>query len=72
MIFDRIIENEYIQLKVQENGSLRLFDKISQKVFRDLLVFEETGDIGNEYIYFQPTGTKPILSTDLPTTSLLS
>ena len=23
MIFDRIIENEYIQLKVQENGSLR-------------------------------------------------
>lgn len=68
MIFDRIIENEYIQLKVQENGSLRLFDKISQKVFHDLLVFEETGDIGNEYIYFQPTGTKPILSTDLPTT----
>ena len=66
MISGQTIENESLKLTVNHNGTLSIFDKSLNKVFKDLLVFEDTGDIGNEYIYFQPKNTKPILSTDSP------
>lgn len=54
MISGQTIENESLKLTVNHNGTLSIFDKSLNKVFKDLLVFEDTGDIGNEYIYFQP------------------
>ena len=66
MISGQTIENESLKLTVNHNGTLSIFDKSLNKVFKDLLVFEDTGDIGNEYIYFQPKNTKAILSTDSP------
>lgn len=66
MISGQTIENESLKLTVNHNGTLSIFDKSLNKVFKDLFVFEDTGDIGNEYIYFQPKNTKPILSTDSP------
>ncbi|MCT0455107.1 alpha-mannosidase [Lactococcus cremoris] len=64
MISGQTIENDRLKLTVNHNGSLSIFDKSLNKVFKDLLVFEDTGDIGNEYIYFQPKNTQAILSTD--------
>ena len=72
MISGQTIENESLKLTVNHNGTLSIFDKSLNKVFKDLLVFEDTGDIGNEYIYFQPKNTKPILSTDSPEKALIS
>jgi alpha-mannosidase len=66
MISGQTIENESLKLTVNHNGTLSIFDKSLNKVFKDLLVFEDTGDIGNEYIYFQPKNTKAIFSTDSP------
>lgn len=64
MISGHTIENELIKVSVSTDGSLSVTDKQLNRTFNDLLIFEDTGDIGNEYIFFQPTGTQPILSTD--------
>lgn len=62
----RVLENNFVKVEIAENGSLSLTSKKDEKTLDNLLVFEETGDIGNEYIYKQPEGEKPILSTDFP------
>lgn len=58
----RVIENEFLKIKIEENGSLTVMDKKMARQFEDILVFEDTGDVGNEYIYKQPIDTVPILS----------
>lgn len=58
-----LLENDCLIVKVKENGSLSVFNKETQMTYEDLLIFEDTGDIGNEYIFKQPEGTEPILST---------
>ncbi|MDI4647307.1 alpha-mannosidase [Cohnella hashimotonis] len=57
------LENEYIAVAVEPNGSLSLTDKETGEVYRDLGVFENTGDIGNEYVYVQD-GERKTLTTD--------
>ena len=34
--------------------------RLLTKTYEDFIQFEDRGDIGNEYIYFQPKGTDPI------------
>ncbi len=46
------MENEFIQVKIENNGSLTIADKKTGETFSKLLTFEDTGDIGNEYIFF--------------------
>ncbi|MBO0482937.1 alpha-mannosidase [Candidatus Enterococcus courvalinii] len=58
----RVIENEWLKIKIEENGSLTVMDKKMARQFENILVFEDTGDVGNEYIYKQPIDTVPILS----------
>lgn len=60
---DREIENEFLVVKVEENGSLTITDKSSGKVFENLCVYEDSGDIGNEYMYRQPVD-EPLLTTE--------
>lgn len=62
--YGRILENDQIKVEVATNGSLRLTDKATGQTLKDLLVFEDCGDIANEYISKQPVGDKPILSTN--------
>jgi len=50
------LENEFLLATIAANGSLELTDKRTGAVYRDLLVFEDTGDIGNEYMYKQAQG----------------
>ena len=66
LISGQTIENDLLKLSVSADGSLQLTDKRLDKTFDNLLVFEDTGDIGNEYIYFQPKNTKAILSKNVP------
>jgi alpha-mannosidase len=39
---------------LEADGSFSLTDKRSGQIYRDLGVYENTGDIGNEYMYKQP------------------
>ena len=59
----RVLENEWVKLTVASDGSLRLTDKELGKTLEDLLVFEDVGDIANEYIFKQPKNDHAILST---------
>ena len=45
MISGQTIENESLKLTVNHNGTLSIFDKSLNKVFKDLLVFEDTGGV---------------------------
>ncbi|MGN7355851.1 alpha-mannosidase [Paenibacillus sp. SAF-054] len=54
------MENEYLAVSIEANGSLTLVDKGTGREYSDLCIYEDTGDIGNEYMYRQPAGDKAI------------
>ncbi|WP_300785965.1 alpha-mannosidase [Streptococcus sp. 19428wC2_LYSM12] len=56
---DGQIETDYFKLCVASTG-LTLHDKRTGQVYSDFMRFEDRGDIGNEYLYFQPLNTHPI------------
>lgn len=60
----RLLENEWLTLRFSDNGTLKIKDKETKKELSNLLVFEDVGDIGNEYIFKQPENDHEILSSD--------
>ncbi|WP_297077207.1 alpha-mannosidase [uncultured Enterococcus sp.] len=60
----RVLENEYLKIVIQENGALTVTDKQLEYTLTDQLIFEDVGDIANEYIFRQPENDQPYLSTD--------
>ncbi|SEM39481.1 alpha-mannosidase [Paenibacillus sp. cl141a] len=60
-----VLENELIKVEIQADGSFSLTDKKNGQVYRDLGVYENTGDIGNEYMYKQPDGEVPLTTKGL-------
>ena len=42
------------------DDNITVYDKTTHEAYEDFIRFEDRGDIGNEYIYFQPKGTEPI------------
>jgi len=51
-----ILENEFLQVDVHEDGSYTLCDKLSGKVYPNQGSYENTGDIGNEYMFKKAEG----------------
>ncbi|WP_350343042.1 alpha-mannosidase [Proteinivorax tanatarense] len=49
----KTLENDNIAVAINENGSYTVKDKNTNKVYRQLGIYENTGDIGNEYMYKQ-------------------
>jgi alpha-mannosidase len=47
----RAIENEFLRIEVQSNGTIHLTDKRTAKTFPDLLTFEERADIGDGWYH---------------------
>ncbi|MGY3724671.1 alpha-mannosidase [Granulicatella balaenopterae] len=47
------LENDFLTVVIEANGLLNVTDKLSGRKYHNLLQFEDTGDIGNEYIYRQ-------------------
>ena len=50
------MENDKLAVTVEQDGTLTLLDKQSGHVYTGLNAFENSGDIGNEYVYRQPNG----------------
>jgi len=48
------IENRYLRVSVAPGGVLTVRDRIRGKEYRGLNVFEDTGDVGDEYNYSYP------------------
>lgn len=59
------MENDKLAVTVEQNGTLTLLDKQSGHVFKGLNAFENSGDIGNEYVYRQPNGEVAITTEGL-------
>lgn len=51
---ERSMENEYVAVTIADNGSFTLKDKRTGRTYQDLGVYENVGDIGNEYMFKQP------------------
>lgn len=62
---DRILENELLKVEISEDGSFTMRDKTSGKMYKDLGVYENTGDVGNEYMYKQPEGEQALTTKGL-------
>jgi alpha-mannosidase len=60
------LENAYLQVSVEANGSLTVVDKQTGAVYSGLGVYEDVGDIGNEYIFAQPNQDVPVTSAGVP------
>lgn len=60
------LENEFVKVQIEDDGSIAITDKRTNRTLSNLLIFEDTGDIGNEYIYKQPSDDRAILSTQFP------
>lgn len=58
-----VLENALLNVTINNDGTLDVLDKKTNRKYPELLTIEDTGDIANEYIYKQPEGSKPILSS---------
>ena len=52
------MENQFLAVRVEGNGTLTITEKQSGKVFTGLNYFEETGDQGDYWIYYPPYHNK--------------
>jgi len=55
-----VIDTPFVTVSVDEG--ITVYDKTTNEAYEDFIQFEDCGDIGNEYIYFQPKGTEPIFA----------
>lgn len=59
------LENAYLKVVVADNGSLTVTDKQSGHTFTGLGIYEDTGDIGNEYMFFAAANAVPLTTEHL-------
>jgi mannosylglycerate hydrolase len=55
---DNVLENNYLRVVINQNGTLKIFDKLNGNMFDGLHYFEDTGDVGNYWAYYPPYHNK--------------
>lgn len=66
----RGMENDLLKVSMHPNGTVTVTDKGTRQVYRDLLLFEDTEDAGDEYTYswaersrtFTTRGSRPVIT----------
>jgi mannosylglycerate hydrolase len=48
------LENEYLSVTVNANGTINLTDKAAGREYNNLLYYEDTGDVGDYWVHFPP------------------
>ncbi|MDQ0091606.1 alpha-mannosidase [Paenibacillus anaericanus] len=64
--FENGMSNEFITVQIHEDGSYDVTDKRSQRAFAGLGIYEDCGDIGNEYVFRQPEGDIALTTKGIP------
>ena len=59
---ENVLENDAVKVVVNADGSYNLLDKKTGRMYENLGFYDDTGDMGNEYIYIQDSG-KQVVST---------
>jgi mannosylglycerate hydrolase len=62
----RTLENEFLKVVADANGTLCLTDKTSGRVIPGLLEFEDTGDTGDYWAHYKPAENRQIYSAGAP------
>ncbi|MDT2849913.1 alpha-mannosidase [Vagococcus carniphilus] len=62
------LENDLVKAEILENGLINFTDKLRNHTYPSGLIYENVGDIGNEYIFKQPWEDKALYAHDFPTT----
>ncbi|MFJ7724819.1 alpha-mannosidase [Neobacillus sp. NPDC097160] len=60
------MENEYVHVLFHEDGTYDLTVKATAKTFHRLGIYEDTGDIGNEYMFKEAKGHAAITTKGVP------
>ncbi|MEK3682570.1 alpha-mannosidase [Paenibacillus sp. FSL R10-2736] len=55
-LLEQGMENNFLAVQIREDGAYDVTDKRTGRVFTGLGVYENCGDIGNEYVFRQPEG----------------
>ncbi|MBR6090097.1 MAG: alpha-mannosidase, partial [Anaerolineaceae bacterium] len=55
------MENCFLSVSIQKNGTFDITDKTSGKIYKDLGRYEDTGDAGDEYVFRETTG-RPVMT----------
>ena len=61
---DRAMENEFLAVRFNPNGTVDVTDKRTGRVFAGQNLFEDTRDVGNLYNYVQPQGDAAVTTAD--------
>ena len=59
------LENDYLRVEVEPNGSLNILDKRNGQLFKGIHTFEDGGDAGDEYNYSYPAEDRIIHSVKM-------
>ncbi|MGD6941002.1 alpha-mannosidase [Cytobacillus gottheilii] len=60
------MENEYVHLLFHEDGTFDLTNKAAEETFYNMGIYEDTGDVGNEYMFKEAKGHDPITTKGVP------
>ena len=60
------MENDFLEVSINNDGSLNLFDKQTKTVYSNIHIFEDGGDAGEAWTYRPPSQDQIILSTGSP------
>ncbi|WP_438495041.1 alpha-mannosidase [Paenibacillus sp. IHBB 3054] len=64
-LMEQGMANDFLAIGIREDGSYDVTDKHTGKVFKGLGVYENCGDVGNEYVFRQPEGDVPLTTRGL-------
>ncbi|MBR4173650.1 MAG: alpha-mannosidase, partial [Clostridia bacterium] len=53
-LYDNTLENEYLKVLANQNGTVDILDKETGNLFQNMHYFEETGEIGDYWINLRP------------------
>lgn len=53
-----VLENDYLRVDVHEDGTYNVLDKVTGHELQNVGSYEDTSDIGNEYMFKKATGEK--------------
>lgn len=61
-----IMENEYLKVKIEKDGTISLLDKSADKLYCNLNYFEDSGDCGDYWVYYPPYNNRTYTSKGYP------
>jgi len=62
---ENIIENQYLQIKINKKGSINIWDKVNKCEYKDLNIITDGADAGDEYNYSFPENDIIITSENI-------